>query len=448
MSGNVIEFRNPSRPIAQFIRINESHRRYGDLYAAGKLPIRRAVFDASRITSQKEFVQALKRDHVEIVLDTEVAELAAAMKFQTHVKKAPWASIADDGLLHHAYFDGSYSQANIIKTIAEFAVQNGVDTILAPSHLIADRNFNGWLTIDAKSCLELRKELDRSGGSHIRIDYPIIHSHTAINHADTRNQLIERIADLPIENLWIRASGLGNEPKPQTSKQFLTSLYDLQQLGLPIILDHVDGLMAQAMIAFGGVSGVSQGIGERFSFDAGNWHKTPEPRDESQPFGRTTYIEIPGLGKRINKREFQLLASAKSGHKYLGCQDRCCSHGVRSMLDDTLQHAAYQALAPIRRLSEVPNLNREGFFLDKPLREAEQLARNIKDLNPSKIEAEKSGVNLESLKKRLSEYHSKIGRYSDALSSIHDKREAGSPRAKVCEYRVGLELRDGNREQS
>lgn len=47
MSGKVVEFRNPTRPIAQFVRIDDAHRRYGDLYAAGKLPIRRAVFDAS-----------------------------------------------------------------------------------------------------------------------------------------------------------------------------------------------------------------------------------------------------------------------------------------------------------------------------------------------------------------------------------------------------------------
>ena len=89
MPATVIEFKSPIRPIAHFVRIDDAHRRLGDLFAAGYLQMRRAVFDASRILSQKELVEALRGSGVEIVLDTEVAELAARERLRTHVKKAP-----------------------------------------------------------------------------------------------------------------------------------------------------------------------------------------------------------------------------------------------------------------------------------------------------------------------------------------------------------------------
>ncbi len=435
MTSNVIEFKSMTRPIAQFIRVDGAHGRFGDLYAAGRLPIDRAIFDASRISNQKEFVEALKHDGVEIVLDTEVAELAALAKYQTHVKKAPWAELTAEGVLDSSYFNDNQSQANIIRWIAKFAVQHHVDTVLSPTHFLGDRKFDKWLDIDLRSCIALRKALDSEGGSHIAIDYPIIHLHTALNRDDFRKDIIERIADLPIDNVWFRASGLGSEPKPQTAKQILASLYDFQQLKKPLIMDHTDGLMAQALLAFGGVSGIAHGIGERGTFNAASWHKIPQERDTNKPFGRTIYIPIPRLGRRLSKKELQVLASAKGGKKHLGCQDLCCQHGVSDMLTESRQHAAFQAIAPIQKMSKIPDFNRENYFIEQPLRQAEQLARNIKDLNPSKVDADNLGVKLESLKKRMTEHHSKIGKFSDALSLLHDERGAGGQRAIACSPR-------------
>ncbi len=435
MSATVLEFKNPIKPIAHFLRIDDAHRRLGDLYAAGRFSVRRAVFDASRIQSQKDLVAVLRQGGVEIVLDTEVAELAAPAKMSTHVKRAPWAAVGEGGVLHSSYFDGTYSQINIIGWIAKFAVEQEVDVVLAPTHFLADRNCNDWLNIDVQSCLALRKALDSEGGQGIAIDYGVIHSHTLLNQAEVQERIIERVIDLPIDNVWIRASGLGNEPKPQSVRQFIASLYNLQRFEKPVIIDHVDGLMAQALVAFGGVSGLAQGITDRAQFNAGGWHKEPVERDKTKSYGRTTYIPIPGLGRRISSKELQVLASAKGGRKYLSCQDTCCSHGVSDMLADPRQHATLQAIAPIEAMSKIPDLNRENYFLEKPLLDAERLARNVKDLNPSKMDAEKLNVNLESLKKRLSEHHRKIGKFSDALSLLHDERGPGAQRAMTCRNR-------------
>ena len=434
MSNNVVELR-VVRPIAHFIRIDGAHKRIGDLHAAGRLPIRRAVFDASRIVQEKELVDGLKRDGVEIVLDTEVAELAAREKFRTHVKNAPWATAAEGRLLDPSFFDGSHSQVNIVRWIARFAVEQGVDSVLAPTHFLGDREFDGWLSLDISSCEGLRCGLDAEGGRHIAIDYPIIHSHTSLNNSDQRQVIVERLAGLPFDNLWVRASGLANEPKPQAAKEFLTTLYQLQDLRKPIVVDHADGLMTHALLAFGGASGLAQGIAERGRFSAGNWHNLPKEPDPGTSSGRAVYYPIPGLGRRLNRKELTLLASAKGGRKFLGCQDECCKNGVRDMLADPRQHSARQTLAPVREMSKVPDLNREEFFLEKPLRNAERISRNIKDLNPSAIEAEKLEVNLESLKKRMTEHDRKIGKFSDALSLLHDERGTTGTRARPCETR-------------
>ena len=437
MSAQVIEFRGSTRPIAHFVRVDDAHRRLGDLYAAGRLPIRRAVFDASRIARQKEFVAALKRDGVEIVLDTEVAELAAKEKFQTHVKNAPWAALSEGKPLDPSFFDATLSQANIVKWIARFAVEHGIDTVLAPTHFLGDSNFSGWLNLDLSSCQLLRRALDDEGGRQIAIDYPVIHSHTALNKADQRGMISQRLSDLPIDNLWIRASGLGSEVKPQTTKQFLKTLYELQSLNKSIIVDYADGLAAHALIAFGGASGLAQGIGERGSFNASNWHNPQKERDPDKPFGRTVYHPIPGLGRRLSTKELTLLAGAKGGRKLVGCQNSCCRSGVRDMLADSRQHAAHQALAPVLTMSEIPDLRREDFFLEKPLRNAERVARNIKDLNPSAKEAEKLKIDLDSLKKRMNDHHKKLGKFSDALGLLHDERGAAGPRAIACSTRTG-----------
>ncbi|MDD9908138.1 MAG: hypothetical protein OXR62_00435 [Ahrensia sp.] len=437
MNATIIEFRNPIKPIAQFVRVDHAHRRLGDLYAAGRLPIRRAVFDASRLPAQKELADSFRHDGIEIVLDTEVAELAAREKIATHVNKAPWASVADGNVVGPQFFDGTNPHIDIIGSIARFAVQHDVDTVLAPTHFLGDRDFEGWLSIDVRSCMALRKALDREGGNHIAIDYSVIHSHVALNQTEQRSELITRISDLPIDNVWVRASGLGNEPKPQTTRQFLASMYGLHNLGKPIIADYSDGLMAHALLAFGGVSGVAHGIGERGKFDAGGWHKEPTPRDESNPFRRATYIPISGLGRAFKGKEIELLASAKGGRKLVGCQNECCAHGVQDMKSDPRQHAANESLAPIRALASVPDFNREDYFLSRPLREAETLARNLKDLNPSQKDAERLDVNLESLKKRLGDHHRKIGKLSDTLGLLHDERGAGAPRAPVAMTRGG-----------
>ncbi len=434
MSGNVIELRSPTRPIAQFVRIGSAHRKLGELQAAGRLPVRRVVIEAARFTHQKELIDVFRRDAVEIVLDPQVAELAALEKASGVARNAPWAQAAEGGLLGPAFFQ-SGSKVDVVSQIARFAVENAVDTVLTPTHFIADPQFNGWFAIDRAACIALRRALDREGGSSIAIDYPVIHSHVALNDQAIRSDIQKGLEDLPIDNVWIRPSGLGNEPKPLATRQFITSMSALHNLGKPVIIDFLDGMLGQAVLAFGAASGLAHGIGEQNQFDARSWHKEPKQREEGAGFGRTIYVPIPGLGRSVSRAELELLASARGGKRAVACQDACCAHGVADMSRDHRQHAARQAFACVEVLAGVPDMSRERFFLDKPLREAEKLARTIKDLRPSEKDAERLGVNLESLSKRMADHHERIVKLEDALGHFHDSRGKSAPRAKACEPR-------------
>ena len=64
-------------PLAQLVRIGVAHLKLGDLLAEGRLPARRAVFEASRVRHQKMLPDSVRLSGAETVFDPQTAELAA-----------------------------------------------------------------------------------------------------------------------------------------------------------------------------------------------------------------------------------------------------------------------------------------------------------------------------------------------------------------------------------
>jgi len=96
------------------------HGQMAALYAEGRAPIRRAIFDASRLRHQLSFLKTLRDDGVELTLDPKAAELAALTRFEAYAAGAPWA----DGTLHlPAQFDESRSR-RLVEDIAREAIEN------------------------------------------------------------------------------------------------------------------------------------------------------------------------------------------------------------------------------------------------------------------------------------------------------------------------------------
>ena len=320
--------------------------------------------------------------------------------------------------------------SDTIDMMARFAIEGRFNTILAPTHYLGDPTNSGWLDIDRESCLRLRRALDREGGRHIAIDYPVILPHVMLNDASARGAIVASLADLPVENMWVRASGLGPDAGASTTGRYLSAIFAFHNLGKPVIADHVGGLIGMAALAFGAVSGVAQGIGERERFDAGSWHKVPPPRSEDSEFGRAVRVAIPGLHRSATLNELEVLASARGGRRLIACGDRgCCSHGYDDMVSDPRRHAAHQMFKAMSSLEAVPDLRRESYFLSGPMTAADRLAREIRLLRPSVVEAERRRVNPAELMRRFEQHSRRMGQLFSMLERLHQERGDEGPRA-------------------
>jgi len=433
MSAQIYQFppgETSSTEIAQFIRVGDAHRKLGDLFAQGRLSAMRVVFDASRVEQQLGLIQSLQASNVELVLDPQVAELAALNKFQGQARFAPWGKHCSHTPLGPTNFYAE-STKDLVGDIARFAVKYEFSAVLAPTHYLADPNFEDWLRVDRLSCISLRKALDREGGGQIAIDYPVIHKNAELKRSDVRSEMVASLADLPFENLWLRTSGIKGDSGPAVTRDFLMALTGLHNLGKPIILDHLNGTLGKAALAFGAASGKAHGIGERERFDGSSWYKKRVESPSKTKFGKSARIALPKIGRTVSHKEFKVLTSARGAKKLLSCDDRnCCPQGHNDMLRDSMKHEANQIFADIEALESVPDARREHYFLEASLRIALERAREVARLHPSVDEAAKQGIDANSLMKRMNEHVSNLEKVRTALTSYHSTRSEGAPRAR------------------
>lgn len=435
---NVIKFPHPLppiQPIAHFIRLGEQgYTKLANLHAAGRLSASRVVADASKIKFQKELVAAFRAQGAEIVLDTRVAELSAIEKFSGLARGAPWATAELGRPLLPDDFAAN-SRNDVISSIARFAVEYQADAVLAPTHYIGDPNYSGWFEIDRASCRALRIALDREGGRSIAIDYLLIASRTDFDDDTERRHIVHGLDDLPFENLWVRASGFGSDGTPLGTRRFITSMQHLHNLGKPVIADYLGGIVGEAALAFGAISGIAHGVGERERFDAGSWHKPPVKNEDGKG-GRAIRVAISGISRSMTVNEVELLASAKGGRKLVVCCDRaCCPHGLKNMVEDSRQHAAYQSMQAIEELAGVPDLNRPQHFLQGRMTQVERTARAVKELKMSAGDALEKKIDLEKFQKRLSKHSRDMENMHKTLDDLFESRIEGAPRARAVPQR-------------
>jgi len=307
--------------------------------------------------------------------------------------------------------------------------------VLAPTHFVGDPNFKQWFKAD-QTCRELRRALDREGNSAIAIDYLLITPHTMLNDDAVRSEFLSGLDGLPYDNLWVRASGFGNDAGPLATKRFITAMSGLHNLGKPIVADYLGGLVGHAALAFGAVSGLCHGVGEKERFDARSWHN-PAKKNDDDKFGRATRVFIAGLDRSATIPELEIMANARGGRKLVTCCDRaCCPHGMRDTIADPRQHAAYQSFSMMADLASVPDLNREQPFLNGRMTEVDRQARLAKDLKFSAEEAVEWKVDIGKLTKRLVDHSKQVGKMRLSLEDLYETRANGAPRARPVVRRI------------
>lgn len=294
------------------------------------------------------------------------------------------------------------------KAIAEFALKYNIDAILAPAHFV-ERLPSPWTNVDLRVCEELRHELDRSGGKHIALDFQIITTNTLLKDQPSRDALVAGLRHLPIENVWVRASGFGASATGAATRAFIESVRSFHEVNRPVIADYAGGFCALAAAAFGAVGGISHGVGQKENFRISEWNKPA-----TNGGGSAKRIYIPELDRALKQDQLNTLLSIKGTRSRFGCNDTsCCPHGPEDMIENPHRHFIVQRKRQIEILSEVPEARRAEHFLlhhlDPAVRSA-RLASRLKtgDEDVSKLLAE-AKKRLIHLRDPLGDLHANLG---------------------------------------
>lgn len=360
----------PQTPaLGGYLRVGHTgHRKLADLHASGRLPFKRVVVDAAHLMEQLDLIKTLKASGTEVVLDPNFAEMATAGRFgSTSLQKLPWANLERPWGI--ADF-GRRRNHDVARAIAEFAVNAGVNAVLAPTHLVEDIN-DAWRPIDLNLCEALRYELDRTGGSGIAIDYQLISTSAFLKDPANRAALIQDISGMPVENVWMRTSGFGATATGAGTRQYIECVQSFHELRKPIVADMIGGFAGLAALAFGAAAGISHGVGQKESFRASEWKKPP-----SGGGGASARVYVHELDRYFKEDQLKAIFGAKGGRSRFGCNDTsCCRHGSEDMIESSHAHFLAQRHKQLEDLSTVPELRRTEHFLLRHLDPAIRSAR-------------------------------------------------------------------------
>lgn len=409
-------------PIGHAIRTGDtSYRQLEHLHAEGRLPARAVIVDASKAKFQREFVRALRENGSDVTLDTKVAELSEIGKFKGSAKGTPWAAEDESRPLRPEDFEVG-ANLDIFSKIARLAVEFDMTSVMSPTHFLRTGVDSIWFPIDCRSVSLLRTALDREGGRHIAIDYPLILPHTCLFDDEQRTRIVSELYNLPIENLVLRLSGFGADAGPLTVKKTLIAIQNLHDLEYPILLDYVGGLVGLSALAFGVVSGIAHGIGERDRFDARKWQIQPEKPRSNGSFGRPIYFPLPDFDKSFRKEDLETIASTPRGRRLVACGNRdCCPQGLASMLNNHRSHIARQKFRAVEDLFNVPDSRRINHFMSVEMRNAERKARDLVRLN----------VGDERLEQILSKGRKRIDSMTRMFETLSERDRPFPPALKV-----------------
>ena len=420
MTATLHVLRPDTPPIAGYLRIGHTgHRKLAELNAASRLHFKRVVFDASHVGEQQDLLTTLKASGCEIVLDPNMAEMAALGRYASSVSKLPWAN-PDRPWTPEDF--GRTRNLDTAKVIAAFAVAKGVHAVLAPTHL-TEAVSDAWRSIDMQLCAALRYELDRAGGSDIAIDYQLITTAALLKETAARSAFVADVADLPVDNIWVRASGFGATATGAGTRGIVEALQSLHEAGRPLVMDLAGGFAGLALTAFGAAGGICHGVGQKESFKSGDWKKVPVGGGG----GSAVRVYVHELDRHFKEDQLNALFDAKGGRSRFGCVDTsCCRNGTEDMIGNWHAHFLTQRSRQLDDLSSVPEARRIDHFLLRHLDPAVRSARS----------AVKLKITDENVLKSVTGAKTRLIRIRDALGDLQAK---GVPetRSRAPNFRGG-----------
>lgn len=371
MSENVTQFPNFPRavrstpePLALYLRPGRNdHREILNLIAAGDAVYFGAVFDPCQLARHVELRDQVLSHRLDAILDPKTQQSALPGGHTTTVGALPW------GITDRAHQISDFQDTagrRLIAVLGDFVLEQGFTQVIAPTHVLAGAD-DPWLAVDAESTRRLRNHLDRGSGASVPIIYSLAIPYAVFRDRKQRRSLIATLKTVPAAALWLKVDGFGATSTPTAARTYIQSAAEFHELGIPVVADHVGGVIGLAIMAFG-AGGIAHGVtlGERF--DASSWRKS---RTEKS-FGPHRRIYIPAIDAMLKRKEAEaLINGSRRARGMSGCSDtRCCPRGVKDMLENPARHFLYQRIKEIGGLSQVLEQLRSQRFLDIHLRPA------------------------------------------------------------------------------
>jgi hypothetical protein len=317
------------------------------------------IFDASNADRQRAVWEAARARKIDLVFDPETQALAAPHAHRSKKERLKWAFERPHTCEDLAGDKG----AKLIALVVEEALARRSTSILATSHFLSDGASDPWFQLDVTLCQKLRAELDRRGARSVDIYYSLALPMRELRKADTRRQIIRALRGLPFDELWLRVSDFGSGATGPALAAYVEAAREFQQLDVPVLADHVGGLVGLNLLAVGAVGGLAHGItvGERF--DHRGWFR----KSSGGGNGKRIYLEKLDLFLRSD--EAIAFFGAKGAKARFVCADTLIApSGLRTMQDQPGKFFGLLRLKQVRDISRVPPSQRSAEFMEKVVR--------------------------------------------------------------------------------
>lgn len=382
-------------PLGSYLRpSSRDHKVLLQMLVEGKRIGTGLVADPCLTDRQRDMLSEARHRGVETVLDPRTVDLSTVGGFtRSGVAELPWAGAEP----HTAAGLRGASGALLVRQIVTAVEVGGHSAVLAPSHYV-DGPQDPWVDVDSALTRALRRELDGRGLTRVPIYYPLVVRATVLRDASRRDELVGKLAGLPIDALWLRVHPFGTRTSgPLALRRYLEMCRALHPLGLPLVAEH-SGTVGVALLAFGAVGGIESGVTLSEGVNLDGYLKPPDPK--AKPFARAPRVYLHEIGAFLEPKQAEVFFAARGMKSAHGCRDSdCCPRGWRDMQLDPRRHFVGQRSREVASLSVVPDSLRAGYYLENFLRPASDRALRAAEVEPS----------LDVARKRLESWRGTLG---------------------------------------
>ena len=356
---------------------HNDHTVVGDLLAPGGAvalhrPIDRLVANAQTAAQRSELAQHANLAGVPYVVDPLTPMLQVDVDPEdTWVRRLSYgrAELVSPAAM------GDYDKQRLVAQVVECEQQLGA-TVIVPPYLLASGPDDPAFAVSIE-LMTITARYMRRNGVNLPLMTIFCGTHRAFAAESGWRDGIDRFtaaaADLGPQAVGLCLTPVGDatDSYAKVLRYFLTA-QRVKRAGMTTLAWR-QGVLGVGVTA-AGLDGYETGIGTGEKADVRDMiaRRKPRPDGQARGGGSRTMVYLEPLGRSVPRDVAETLLGDRSMRARLICDDeRCCPHGVNSMLDDPRPHAVRSRA---RRLGELAEMPHRSWRLHQVAREAKTAA--------------------------------------------------------------------------